>query len=249
MLLRGIRLMALDALKRFASWLDLKARIRACEDWWFDATRHVKTAGNAAKPEASKVVGEIRDSYIYAPVRVANAHAALRDLPIGSSNDTDSRGIDSRGMNSRGMDYSQYTFVDVGSGKGRMLFVAAEYPFRKVVGVEFATELHEQARENIARYRHMKRRCGEIESVAADAAEYEFPQDNLVLYLFNPFGPEVMGRMLANLERSIERCPRHVIVVMLWPEHADLVADMRGIEVYRQTRRHHIYQTVLPDRA
>jgi hypothetical protein len=64
------------------------------------------------------------DSHIYAPVRAANAHAALRDLPIG--------------------DYAQYTFVDVGSGKGRMLFVAAEYRFRKVIGVEFATDLHEQ---------------------------------------------------------------------------------------------------------
>jgi SAM-dependent methyltransferase len=207
----------------------IRSYVRAVEEWWFDTTRHVRTAGDVALPNAANVVGEIRDSEMYVPVRVTNAHSALRDLPCG--------------------DFSEYTFIDMGSGKGRMLFVAAEYPFRKVVGVEFATELHEQARENIARYRHAKRRCGEIESVAADAAEYEFPEDNLVLYLFNPFGPEVMGRMLANLERSIERCPRHVIVMMLWPEHADLVADMRGIEVYRQTRRHHIYQTVSPDRA
>ena len=211
--------MAFDSLKSF---VDVKAWVRACEEWWFDATRHVKTAGNASKPEASEIVGEIRDSYIYAPVRVANAHAALRDLPIE--------------------DYSDYTFIDVGSGKGRMLFVAAEYPFRKVVGVEFAVDLHEQARENIRRYKHSKRRCGEIESIAADAAEFEFPEEKLVLYLFNPFGPEVMGRMLANLERSIARCLRHVVIVMLWPEHADMVARMRGMQVWRQTRRHHIYQ-------
>jgi SAM-dependent methyltransferase len=214
--------MSLDGLKRIASRLDVKGRVRACEDWWFDTARRVKTAGDAAAPAASGVVGEIRDSHIYAPVRAANAHAALQDLPIE--------------------DYSQYTFVDVGSGKGRMLFVAAEYPFRKVIGVEFATDLHEQALENIGRYRYAGQRCGEIVSVHADAAELEFPDGNLVVYLFNPFGPEVMGRMLANLGRSLERRPRHVVVVMLWPEYADLVAGMRGMRAYRQTRRHHIYQ-------
>lgn len=77
----------------------------------------------------------------------------------------------------------------------------------------------------------------------ADAAEFEFPNENLVLHLFNPFGPEVMKRMLVNLQMSIERHPRHVIVVMLWPEWSDLVARMPGMQAYRQTRRHHIYQT------
>jgi SAM-dependent methyltransferase len=219
--------MAFDALKKLAKRVDLKERVRACEDWWFDRRRHVQTSGLVAVPEASKVVGEIRDSYIYGAVRVANAHVALRDLPIGDAH---------------GTDYSQYTFVDMGSGKGRMLFVAAEYPFRKVIGVEFSNDLHEEALANIKRYRYRGQRCVDIESVHADAAEFEFPNENLVVYMFNPFGPEVMKRMLANLERSIERHPRHVIVMMLWPEHGDVVAGMPIMRVYRQTRRHHIYQ-------
>jgi SAM-dependent methyltransferase len=225
--------MALDSLKSLAKRLDLKERVRACEDWWFDTMRHVQTSGLVAVPEASKVVGEIRDSYIYGAVRVANAHVALRDLPIGNSN----------GANSGGMDYSQYTFIDMGSGKGRMLFVAAEYPFRRVIGVEFSNDLHQEALANIKRYRYRGQRCVDIDSVHADAAEFEFPNENLVVYMFNPFGPEVMTRMLANLERSVERHPRHVIVMMLWPLHADLVARIPIMRVYRQTRRHHIYQT------
>jgi hypothetical protein len=91
--------MALDSLKD-----GLKARVRACEDWWFDTTRRVQTSGLVGRPAASTIVGEIRDSHIYAGVRVANAHAALRDLPLGG-----------------GGDYSQYTFIDMGSGKGRVL--------------------------------------------------------------------------------------------------------------------------------
>jgi cyclopropane fatty-acyl-phospholipid synthase-like methyltransferase len=210
--------MALDSLKS-----GVKERVRACEDWWFDTSRHVQTSGLVQRPRAAgQIVGEIRDSHMYGPVRVANAHAALRDLPL--------------------TDYSKYTFIDVGSGKGRVLFVAAEYPFRKVMGVEFSNALHDDAVANLKRYKFPRRRCTDIEPVHADAREFEFPNDNLVIYLFNPFGDEVMERMLENLERSLKRHPRHVIVVMLWPEHSDVVERMAIMRVYRKTRRHHIFE-------
>src|SRR6478609_9761998 len=34
-------------------------------------------------------------------------------------------------------------FIDLGSGKGRMVLEAARYPFRRVIGVELAQPLHE----------------------------------------------------------------------------------------------------------
>ena len=218
--------MALDSLKS-----GVKERVRACEDWWFDMSRRVQTSGLVQRPRTTgQIVGEIRDSHMYGPVRVANAHLALRDLPIGGA------------QNAGGRDYSKYTFIDVGSGKGRVLFVAAEYPFRKVIGVEFSNALHDDAVANLKRYKFPKRRCADIEPVHADAREFEFPNGNLVIYLFNPFGEEVMERMLENLKGSLERHPRHVIVVMLWPEHSDVVERMPIMRVYRKTRRHHIYE-------
>ncbi len=200
----------------------LKEWIRACEEFWFDATRHVNTSGNTGKPNPSEIVGELRDSYVYIPARAANVRAALRDIPV--------------------KDHSQYTLVDVGSGKGRALFVAAEFPFHKVIGVEFVRDLQRQAVENIGRHKYWNRRCGDISSLNEDAAQFEFPDGNLVVYMFNPFGRDVMSRMLENLERSMEEHPRHVVVVMLWPENADLVAQMRGMSVYRKTSRYRIYQ-------
>jgi SAM-dependent methyltransferase len=220
--------MALDSVKN-----DVKERVRACEDWWFDTTRRVQTSGLVQRPRtAAQIVGEIRDSHMYGPVRVANAHAALRDLPLGGA----------QNGGAGGGDYSRYTFIDMGSGKGRVLFVAAEYPFRKVIGVEFSNALHDDAVANLKRYKHPKRRCADIEPVHVDARDFEFPNDNLVIYLFNPFGPEVMERMLANLEKSLEKHPRHAIVVMLWPDHSDVVERMGIMRVYKKTRRHHIYE-------
>jgi SAM-dependent methyltransferase len=207
-----------DAMKEW-----VRSAVRSWEEWRFDRLRGVKTAGSAPMPKAEDVVGEIRDSEIYLPVRTSNARAALSDLPM--------------------KDLSEYTFVDLGSGKGRMLFIAAEYPFRKVVGVEFSNLLHAQAETNLGMYKKRRQRCGSIESICADAAEFEFPEGKLVIYMFNPFGPEVMRRMLRNLERSLERTPRHVVVMMLWPENAELVANMAGMQTHVRTRRHHVYQT------
>jgi SAM-dependent methyltransferase len=224
--------MSFDRRKLLASPQAIKSLIRSLEDWWFDTTRSVQTSGDAPAPTQSQVVGELSDSLTYAPVRVKNAHQALRDLPIDN--------------------FADYTFLDMGSGKGRMLFVAAEYPFKKVRGVEFSRDLHEMAGINIPRYRHRRQRCTDIQSIQANAAEFAFPNENLVLYIFNPFGPEVMSQMLTNLEQSIARYPRHVVVLLLWPELSNLVGQMPGIHLYKQTRRHHIYQTTnppLPDLA
>lgn len=203
--------------------MSIKSYIRTVEDWWFDTTRSVQTCGNEHTPKPWRASGELRDSNIYGPVRVANARRALRDLPIEN--------------------YSEYTFIDIGSGKGRGLFLAAELPFRKVIGVEFSTDLHELALANIERFNHTKQKCHEIESIQANAAEFEFPDQKLLLYLFNPFGPDIMGRMLANLERSLEKTPRHVVILMIWPEQSHIVAQMRGIQIYKQTRRYHVFQT------
>jgi SAM-dependent methyltransferase len=174
--------------------------VRLIEDWWFDTTRSVQTSGNVREFDPRNIVGQIKDSLTYIPVRPANARAALRDLPIDN--------------------HSDYTFIDVGSGKGRMLFLASEFSFRKIEGIEFSTDLHEEARANIRRCNFGRRKCVDIESINTNAMDFEFPDENLVICLFNPFGPEVLGRMLANLIRSIERHPRHIVVLLIWPKFA-----------------------------
>jgi transaldolase len=119
------------------------------------------------------------------------------------------------------------------SGKGRMLLLAAEYPFRKIQGLEIALQLHHQAEQNISRYRHARQRCTVLESINVDALEYVFPEGNLVLYLFNPFLPEVL----------IAQHPRHVIVIMLNPVFGFVIEAMPFLRLYLETRRFRIYQS------
>lgn len=189
---------------------------------WFDFTRGVQTSGYA-KVASLTLAGSGRCGFNYLPTRPARAREVLRSLPLS--------------------DYSQYSFLDLGSGKGRMLFLAAEFPFRRVVGVEFAAELHDCAIRNIARYRGIRGKCREIDSVHVDAAEYNFPDGNLVVYLFNPFGPPVLDKVMDNLRKSLDLSPRHVILVLVTPEHAAVVDALSWLSCYRATHHYRIYQT------
>ena len=77
-----------------------------------------------------------------------------------------------------------------------------------------------------------------------DASEFEFPNENLVIYLFNPFGAPVMEKVLDNLAASLRRNPRHIIVAMLFPEFAPMLRGLAELRPYLLTNRFHIYQTV-----
>ena len=109
------------------------------------------------------------------------------------------------------IDFRQFVFVDLGSGKGRTLLMAAEYPFHKIVGVELLPSLHRIAVENIAR--HTAKTRGETESICGDAQEFIFPRQPMVLYLFNPLPEAGLRRVVANLEASLRETPRPLFIL------------------------------------
>jgi len=137
-------------------------------------------------------------------------------------------------------DVSGYSYVDLGSGKGRTLFVAAELQFGQITRVEFSPRLHQEACANILRFRRWKRRGGQIASVLCNAKDFVFPEANTVLYLFKPFGADTMQHVLSHLETSLERHPRHVIDVLLWPRCQDMVALVKGMRLHCKTEHHQI---------
>jgi SAM-dependent methyltransferase len=114
-----------------------------------------------------------------------------------------------------GIDHQQFSFVDLGSGKGRVLLVASEYPFRQIVGVEISPRLSAIARDNIARYRPSRRKCWAVEVANTDATTFEFPETPLLLHLYHPFEPSLTAAVLIRLEESVRRAPRPIVVAYL----------------------------------
>jgi len=144
----------------------------------------------------------------------------LRELAIDSEN----RGLGFPYVPSPGLlvdtllanieeDLHPFTFVDFGSGKGRVLLVASHYPFREVVGVEFSPALHEIAEDNIRRYQSPERLCQNVRSVSADAASFPIREREYVLYFNNPFAEPVFARVLGNIQAAHERSHRKLYVL------------------------------------
>jgi hypothetical protein len=107
----------------------------------------------------------------------------------------------------------EFTFIDIGSGKGRALLMAADYPFRRILGIELLPELHRAAQENIGRYKSDSQQCFAIEPVLGDACEFLFPPEPTVLYLFNPLPESGLAKMISKLEHSLREHPRPVFVL------------------------------------
>lgn len=92
-----------------------------------------------------------------------------------------------------------YSFVDVGAGKGRALLLAAELPFRKVIGVELSEELALAAQKNVARWNRAARPKAKISVVQQDAAKFRWPRTPLLVYLYNPFACSLVAQMAESL--------------------------------------------------
>jgi SAM-dependent methyltransferase len=125
------------------------------------------------------------------------------------------------------LDFEEHTFIDLGSGKGRALLIASEYPFGAIVGVELSPKLHAIAVDNLARCRGLAQRCRNVRSIEGDATEFIFPSGPLVIYLWNPFEGPVFASVLANLEAALRREPRPVFVVYIQPDLESMLESSR----------------------
>ena len=90
-------------------------------------------------------------------------------------------------------------FVDVGSGKGRVLCCAARYPVKQVVGVDLSEALCQVARENA---RRMRGRRAPISVETSVAQNFDYSAAT-VLFLFNPFGAATLGLLLEKIGRDL----------------------------------------------
>lgn len=116
-----------------------------------------------------------------------------------------------------GIRHEDYTFIDLGCGKGRALLLAAEFPFRRMVGVEFDPVLAGIATANIARHPATAPRAADIEVLCEDAASYDFPPGPILLYMYNPFEAPVMAKVADSVRRSLAREPRELVLVYFTP--------------------------------
>lgn len=108
-------------------------------------------------------------------------------------------------------------FIDIGSGKGRAVLVAAkDYPFARVLGVEFVKEFHDIAQSNLAVAAN-RLRAAKVELICTDLRDYEIPDDVTVMYMNNPVRGHIFEHVLSSAARSIKRSPRRIRLIYYNP--------------------------------
>ena len=144
--------------------------------------------------------------------------------------------IDLRRMLRRGEVSPQDVFVDLGAGKGKIVMLAARYPFARVTGVEISEDLNVIGRRNLAQGRY-RQRAKHVELVTADIAEYEIPDDVTVAYIYNAVRGETFDRVIANLVASVDRRPRSMRVIYLNAQEHDRLMATGRFKLQRTTGR------------
>jgi SAM-dependent methyltransferase len=115
-----------------------------------------------------------------------------------------------------------WSFVDLGSGKGRAVLLASQRPFKRAIGIEWREALHRVAEANLVAFTERGGPVCEVFFFRGDATTHPLPEGPLVVFLYNPFPDHVVAKVLDRL------VGRELRLVYVTPD-ANRVVISRGL--------------------
>jgi SAM-dependent methyltransferase len=97
--------------------------------------------------------------------------------------------------------YTDFSFVDIGSGRGRVIFAAERAGFNDLTGIELDEELVDSAKENLKIY-PFKRNESVIRFLNENALTFKYKNEPAIYFLFNPFNEEILKEVLSRIESA-----------------------------------------------
>lgn len=138
---------------------------------------------------------------------------------------------------------ADYTFVDLGCGKGLTLLLAARHGFGAVRGVELDPRLAAVAEKNVRSFAAGDPRYAGVLSVTTgDAADHPLPTGPTVVFLFNPFGEHTLRAASVTMRRSLAASPRPFFVAYYNPVHGVVLDRLPFLRRRERTSRWAIYE-------
>jgi len=155
---------------------------------------------------------------------------AVADAPAESGNDGKGYESTSQGalrliVRSVTRRPEDWVFVDIGSGKGKVVIMAAALGFREAIGVEYSPSLARLGEQNVRVFRESHPAAPPTQLTVGDATEIDLPAGPLFVFLYNPFGEATIAAFLENLARSLAATPRPLVLAYLNPRHARVFDD------------------------
>ena len=126
---------------------------------------------------------------------------------------------------------ANFHLVDFGSGKGRIMVVAAYYGFKKITGVDFSQSLCKEAEINIEKIKPLFPSV-DFKIICDDAVNYSIRNEDTVFFFFNPFDEVVMLQVVKNILTSLKRNSRKIYIVYVNPLHKEIFLSAGFEEEY-----------------
>jgi hypothetical protein len=113
------------------------------------------------------------------------------------------------------IDHTSYTFIDYGSGKGKAMLMASDFPFKRIIGLEYGKGLHAIASANCRAYRSPAQKCHSLEPILSDVLDYDPPPGPIVCFMCNPFDQPTMRRVFDRWRARYESGEREIRIMYL----------------------------------
>jgi SAM-dependent methyltransferase len=110
------------------------------------------------------------------------------------------------------IDVSQYTFVDVGAGKGNALILAGEYNFKHSIGIELSEELINVGKLNIEQSMKITNRKIPPEWIQKDFLTWQIPVMNSLFFFNNPLPHLIALEAVQRIEETVAKTNVDIIV-------------------------------------
>ncbi len=127
-----------------------------------------------------------------------------------------------------GIDPTDFSFVDYGAGKGRIMMLAMEMGFDEVIGVELSAPLCRIARSNLDIFGRQNPHLVVGRIAEQDATTFLPHGRNIVAYFYNPFDATILTAVRQRLETMLDDGTDCIIVIYANPEHGHVFADAEG---------------------
>jgi len=132
------------------------------------------------------------------------------------------------------------SIIDVGCGKGRAMYYMTKFPFHNIAGVEISPMLTAIAESNFNKLH--EDRCKIILQNALIFHDYDTYN---YIYFYNPFSEEILYQCMQNIELSLQRVPRKIIIIYHNPVYSQIIEQSGFTLVQRQHfDRFFIYQNI-----
>jgi hypothetical protein len=148
---------------------------------------------------------------------------------------------------SAGYAIEDYTLIDIGCGKGRVLMLSTLYPFREITGIELDPQLARIARKNLRSWTRVPRIGGQqrrvpqvsplrpgkeapsVHIVQSDALSLPLPDTPVALFYFNSFEREMTEKWLSRLAEQARPRTAPLDLIYIHPEHDVLVRRLPAV--------------------